>query len=68
MVIEQLIQFSPLPRKGTLIDRPNCFPHFFKRAIAHLNPPFRQGRDPFFMFYIDKNSKYYATDTIEVSG
>jgi hypothetical protein len=34
MVIEQLIQFSPLSRKGTLIDRPNCFPHFFKRAIA----------------------------------
>ncbi|MEG4998163.1 hypothetical protein [Microcoleus sp. B4-D4] len=23
LVIEQLIQFSPLPRKGTLIDRPH---------------------------------------------
>ncbi|MEG3930076.1 hypothetical protein QT990_02120 [Microcoleus sp. T3_B1] len=34
MVIEQLFQFSPLPRKGTLIDRANYFPYFFRRAIA----------------------------------
>jgi hypothetical protein len=66
MVIEQLIQFSPLPRKGTLIDRPNCFPHFFKRAIAPLNPPFRQGRDPFFVFYIVDTLRPKGTEILKI--
>ncbi|WP_333412944.1 hypothetical protein [Microcoleus sp. MOSTC5] len=29
-----MIQFSPLPRKGTLVDRANSLSYFFRRAIA----------------------------------